>query len=431
MKQVELVETLRRSGIGHDPATDAGRAGRAAFRKRLVGWGGAVIGVGLLLLLAAPELGGLVRGIRADAQEPVAVRIRTVVPTTAGIEEERAERAVIEATGHVVADRATTVSSSVVGRVAEVRVKIGDRVREGDVVARLDDRSERIELARLRIDLKAALANLKAREAELTLARQELERIRPLVRRGIASKAAYDDKTNRLKVMEAERTSAALAVEMARKRIALQEQAIRELIIRAPFGGLVTHVAANSGEIVSPTTGSGTFTRSGICTIVDLDSLLVSVQLAERLLPGIAIGGRAYIAVPALGKTEIAGRVKRIAPFADRQTGTVDVFIAPEPSTRELIRPGMRADVRFVEVNANRRPEGGAAVVLPAGAVRRDERGDHIFTVRAGRAWRQEVTGVRLTDGRYRLMGKTWKTGRDVVVWSQRPLHDGAPIVVR
>ncbi|GAB4573029.1 MAG: efflux RND transporter periplasmic adaptor subunit [Rhodothalassiaceae bacterium] len=423
VEQLKFAETLRQSGIGAGDAPPGLRRGRSSRLARIGLW------VLLILLLATALLAGA-RGYFPRREATVAVRVLELAPPSGSGEGTASAPALpvsgIEATGYVIAERSATVSSSIVGRVSEVLVAVGDSVKANDLVARMDDRAQRIELDRLKIDLDTAYANLKAREAELALAQSELKRARYLVERDAASPALLEEKQNRAEIAEAERVSVALSIEMTRQRIALQEQVLEELAIRAPFDGVVTHVTANPGEIVSPASGGGTFTRTGICTIIDLQSIMVSVQINEKFLPRIAVGDPVGLTFPAIGEQMIDGSVDRIAPYADRQTGTIDILIAPDRAWRDKLRPGIRALASFAS------PSSPAAVasdqmIIPAKAVFRDEAGTHVFVYEAGRARRIGIEGRELENGDFRIKAPGLGS-LHVIVWSSAALFDGQPV---
>ena len=256
----------------------------------------------------------------------------------------KAAAGALEAIGYVLAERTATVSSHVPGRVVEVSVAVGDRVQAGQIVARMDERAARIELQRLQLGLEAERLNLNIKQADFALAERDLERALYLDAQRAANAVLIEERRNRVAVLGAEREAIALRVEMSEKRIDLQQQNLRDLIIVAPFDGIVTDVAANPGEIVSPASGGGTFTRTGICTIIDVQSIGVMLQINERFLPRVRLGDPVRMTLPALGDRRLSGTVARIAPVADRRTGTIDILLSPEPGAQADLKPGLRVN---------------------------------------------------------------------------------------
>ena len=351
-EHLKLVESLREFGIGGSDET-SGMRPRSMLSPPP--WGFVIAAVVLLaglLFLADVKLfartalsGGTALSQETALSERTASSERTArreaapaaspSPATAGA---------LEAIGYVLAERTATVSSPVIGRVAEVSVAVGDRVQAGQIVARMDERAACIELQRLQLGLEAERLNLNIKQADFALAERDLERALYLDAQRAANAVLIEERRNRVAVLAAEREAIALRLEMSEKRISLQQQNLRDLIIVAPFVGIVTAVAANPGEIVSPASGGGTFTRTGICTIIDVQSIGVMLQINERFLPRVRLGDPVRMTLPALGDRQLSGTVARIAPIADRRTGTIDILLSPEPGARADLKPGLRVN---------------------------------------------------------------------------------------
>jgi len=418
-EHLKLVASLREFGIG---GTGAETANQKVQRKRPI-WGLAALAILLGLLAAGVFFAG-----QGDL-ERIAVRVHE--PVYAPIEqvESGAAAGAVEAVGYVVAERTATVSSNVVGRVAEVLVQVGDRVQAGQVVARMDERAARIELERLQLSLEAERVKLKIKEADLALARRELERALYLEKRQVVNTAQVADRRSRVAVLEAERDAITLQIEMSEKRVGLQKQNLEDLIITAPFEGVVTHVAANPGEIVSPASGGGTFTRTGICTIIDLRSIKVMVEINERFLPRIGPGDSVRMTLPAFGDRVVSGTIARISPTADRQTGTIDILVSPESGANVELRPGFRVNALLGAERelANQDPVGA---IIPEAAVLRDKKGAHVFLAENGRARLVRVSGAPDEAGSFRLSDPP-RLDAPVIVWSSAKLGDGSPITIQ
>ncbi|HEX7112359.1 MAG TPA: efflux RND transporter periplasmic adaptor subunit, partial [Mizugakiibacter sp.] len=217
-----------------------------------------------LLLVAAVAAAWLARG-RAVAVEAVAA----VPPAT------NAAAAVLDATGYVTARRQATVSAQITGTLTEVLIEEGDHVAAGQVLARLEDTAQRANLATARAGLAAAEALLGQYQAQLAQARRDLVRQQDLIGRKLTSQQALENAHTSVETLTAQLAAQRSQAELARAQVRSAEVQLDYTVVRAPFAGVVTDKAAQVGEIVSPLSAGGGFTRTGIGTIVDMDSLEV------------------------------------------------------------------------------------------------------------------------------------------------------------
>lgn len=234
-------------------------------------------------------------------------------------------RTVLDAAGYVVARRSATVSAEVTGRVVEVNVEEGMQVSEGDVLARLDDATARANVALSQSEIATQRAALREIESQLATARRDATRKQSLADSSAVSEAELD-----IAVSEVERLEAAVArtrsgITVAQRRLDLAEQALDNTIVRAPFTGVVTAKAAQPGEIVSPVSGGGGFTRTGICTLVDMQSLEIAVDVSENYIQRVAPGQVVQATLNAYPDWTIPARVEAVIPTADRRKGTFAV----------------------------------------------------------------------------------------------------------
>jgi len=253
---------------------------------------------------------------------------------------------VLSASGYVVARRLATVSAEITGRVSEVLVEEGMRVEAGQIVARLDPTLAKIDLAADEAEARAAAAD--AVEAE-----QELRRLRGLTRGTSVSEA---DLTRAEARAASARARADLATESVRRQMAL----LYKYDIRAPFTGVVTARAAQVGEIIAPGSAGGGFTRTGICTIVDMDSLEVEVDVNEAFISRVTPGQPVRATLDAYPEWDIPASVIAIIPTADRSRATVKVRIRLEQKDARIL-PDMAAKVTFLDPAART----GAATQTP------------------------------------------------------------------
>lgn len=259
--------------------------------------------------------------------------------------------ATLEATGYVTARREATVSARIAGQVKAVLVEEGEKVKQGQLLARLNSDQLAAQYRLQQAQLEAAKSKLLALGVEARQARLNLQRITALEEHAEASKADLDNARFALEDVQAKTTAAGRDITVAKRRLTLQAVQLDATNIRAPFSGVVTDKAAQPGEVISPYTGGAGFSRTGICTIVDMRSLEIDVDVDESNIHRVFPGQAATATLDAYPDWQIPAQVITIIPTADRSKGTVRVrvrFLAQDPR----ILPDMAAKVAF---NAHRR----------------------------------------------------------------------------
>jgi HlyD family secretion protein len=250
----------------------------------------------------------------------------------------------LDASGYVVARRKATLSAKIIGKLSEVNFEEGQRVKAGDIVARLDD-----------TNYVAALhqAEALARQAKAAYDNNApiYTRYQSLKKEGAISTDAVE---NQRTVFDNARTQ----YDVTRAQVALAQTNLRDTLVRAPFDGVVTVKVAQVGEIVSPAAAGGGDTRTGIVTIVDMDSLEVLVDVSENYIERVQVGGPATIHLDAYPDLDIPGSVIAIIPTADQSKGTVEVRVAIKAKDSRIL-PQMAARTSFMTA-----PEKGAATVV-------------------------------------------------------------------
>lgn len=364
-----------------------------------------------------------------DRGVPVAVASPT--PVAAG---DGGARSVLDASGYVVARREATVSSKVTGRVAEVLVEEGMEVGEGQLLARLDDVNARRELELARARAAAARSALAEIEVQLRQAELDLRRTRALLEKGAESQAkldaalaARDGLTARLEVARAE-------VTVAERQVALGRQALEDTRIRAPFAGVAVSKDAQPGEMISPVSAGGGFTRTGITTIVDMSSLEIEVDVNEAYIQRVSQNQRAVALLDAYPEWRIPAHVITIVPTADRQKATVKVRIGFDELGDPRILPdmGVKVSFRSEEESAGGEAAGRAsAVLIPRSAVRREGERAVVFVVTGDRAERRAISlgPSGADDGIVEVVAGVRPTDR-VVLDPPETLRDGDAVRV-
>jgi len=337
---------------------------------------------------------------------------------------------VLNASGYVNARRYATVSSKITGRVIDVLIEEGMAVEEGQVLARLDDSNIRAAWELARAQLVSAERGLEETRALLEEAENNYERQKRLVSQNLAS-AAELDRARALAVSLAARAERNLAdVEVARRQIDIYQRQLDDTVIRAPFAGIIVGKNAQPGEMVSPVSAGGGFTRTGIGTIVDMSSLEIEIDVNEAYINRISPGQSAEATLDAYPDWKIPAHVIAIIPTADRQRATVEVRVGFD-ELDDRILPDMGVKVAFHEAEEiEPEAEVRRGVLVPAGALRRDAGRDIVFVASSGTAERRAVSARGYRDGTV-LVESGLQAGESVVVEAPPGLADGDPIKER
>jgi len=329
--------------------------------------------------------------------------VRLIVPETVEVGAAGSRTSVLDASGYVVARRQATVAAEVTGKLIEVLVEEGLAVEQGQVLARMDDATEQAQLELARARLSAARSTLAEIQAQLANARRTLVRQRELHQRDLSSQSELDRAETEVDAFAARLASQREQIEVAARQVELQQQQLGELTIRAPFSGIVIARAAQAGEMVSPISAGGGFTRTGICTIVDMDSLEIEVDVNEAYIDRVETGQPVVARLDAYPDWQIPARVKAVVPAADRQKATVRVRVALE-QTDPRILPEMGVSVRFLAEADDTEVADEAAPrrvsLVPAKSVFEAEGRSYVFVVDQRQLERRAVRpGARRDDG--------------------------------
>ena len=393
MDKAELVNRLK---IDREETASSGRPLKWFIAIAVVaGAAIATYSLGLLDSIAPPAQAGplAVETVLAQAESPSA-----------------AGDSVLDATGYVVARRQATVSSKVTAKVIDVLVEEGMVVERGQLLAVLDDSipQARLRLAESQLDAaKAALAELQVdlRQAQLDLGRTE-----NLAERNLASQADLDRDSLSVEGLMARLSRTARDIAVSERSLALQRQELTDMEIRAPFDGVVIAKAAQPGEMISPVSAGGGFTRTGICTIVDMDSLEVEVDVNEAYINRVYPDQPVTVALNAYPDDDIPASVIATIPAADRNKATVRVrirFLERDPR----VLPDMGVRVSFLEQAEDTGESVGQAqvpsgVLVPASAVSGADGARFVWVVENQTAERRDVvvgdsvgSRVRISNG--------------------------------
>jgi HlyD family secretion protein len=335
------------------------------------------------------------------------------------------ERTVLNASGYVVARREATVSSKVTGKVVDVLIEEGVRVEPGQVLAHLDDTNVRTSLALAQAQLDSARSGLAETRVRLAEAERDLNRQAALLQGRASSQAEYDRVESARQALQARLAAQQADIGVAERSVAVWQQQLDDTVIRAPFGGIVTSKNAQPGEMISPISAGGGFTRTGICTIVDMDSLEIEIDVNESYINRVTPGQPVEATLDAYPQWRIPCRVIAIIPTADRQKSTVRVRVGFERLDPRIL-PQMAVKVAFQE-KAGADAPATRAVSFPRAAVREQDGRTYVFVARDGRAERRAVTlGGPPTGDAVATAGLA--AGERVILDPPAALTDGAAI---
>ena len=352
-----------------------------------------------------------------------AVEVATVTVEAAN----GADGAVLNASGYVVARRLATVSSKVTGRVSEVLFEEGAEVAAGQVLARLDATTVQAEANVSVQGLEAARSSLREIEVRLADARRTLERNRNLLERKLIAQSVVDAAEAEVAALAARLAAARAEVGVAQSQVALSNQILADLEIRAPFKGVVISKDAQPGEMVSPMSAGGGFTRTGVATIVDMDSREVEVDVNEAYINRVQARQKVECVLDAYPDWKIPGHVISIVPTADRQKATVRVRIGLDELDPRIL-PDMGIKVSFLEDATGTQP--ASVPEVPANAIVTDGEATFVWMVRDGKAEKQPVKVGATKAGSVPVL-EGLAGGEVIVVDPPRRLRPGAAVELK
>ena len=360
-------------------------------------------------------------------------RTRPAVVRTITVQDGASRRGatLLNGTGYVTARNKATVSSKVTGKVVEVLIEEGMKVEAGQVLARLDSSNVEKSLHLSEAQAESARKALEETRANLEQAEREFRRVTQLVADKVASASDLDRAEALAKSLKArlERQQADVAV--ADRDTALWKQQLDDTIIRAPFSGIVTTKDAQPGEMISPVSAGSGFTRTGICTIVDMSSLEIEVDVNESYINRVKPAQPVEATLDSYPDWQIPTRVIAIIPTADRQKATVKVRVGFEKLDPRIL-PDMSVKVAFQSAS---RPasapaeaeKAGGNMTIPKSAVRQRDGRDVVWVVRDGRAEQRAVT-LGTTRGDDVAIVAGLSGGEKIVVDQTGQLADGARV---
>jgi len=343
----------------------------------------------------------------------------------------------LNASGYITPRRRATIAAKITGRVTGVFFDEGTRVKEGQLLATLDDADAKRALDSAKADRDAAHAAIADYEVQLRNSQILLRRAEQLQQAGVQTQEALDNATTAVDSLKAKIVLARQQVAASEARIGVAQQAVDNCTIRAPFAGIVVSKDAQVGEMVSPISAGGGFTRTGISTIVDMHSNEIEVDVNESYIAKVAAGQEVTATLDAHPDKPFPAKVRTIIPTADRQKATVKVRITiPNLEKYDFILPDMGVKVAFLEHEKPAPKDKGkekgpeAVAFIPKSAVRSEAGSSFVFLFRDGKVERRAVKlGTERGTEVAVLAGVL--PGDSLVVKGPESLHDGDKVEIR
>ena len=351
------------------------------------------------------------------------VRTGTAREATGSIEE-----TILNASGYVTARRRATVSSKVTGKLVEVLVEEGMAVRKGQVLARLDDATVRSQLALAEAKLEVAQRGFAEQEVRLREAELTLGRTRRLVDDGVVGTADLDGAVAEVDSLKARIALARGQVVVAEREIDVLRIQLDDMAIRAPFDGVAISKDAEAGEMISPVSAGGGFTRTGVSTIVDMGSLEIEVDVNESYINRVQDDQRVVATLDAYPNWDIPAAVITTVPAADRQRATVLVRIGFDQLDPRIL-PDMGVKVAFLEEQRPQTRTRETRLLMPAAAARNQDGQDIVYVVRGDLVERRVVRLGSVAGDQVEVMAGV-TAGERVIVDGPADLADGDRVVV-
>lgn len=391
---------------------DPHKRGSGSAGKRV-----ALVVIGLVVLIA------IAAGVYSFIPRAAAVEVATVQQADNG------PQVLLNASGYVTPQRRATVAAKITGRVTGVYFTEGMHVRQGYVLAKLDDSDARKALVAATADRNATQASIADLQVQLKNAEIQLHRAQELQQQGVQTQEALDNARMAVNSLQAKIDFTREQVTAGDARIREAQQAVDNCVIRAPFNGIIVSKDAQVGEMVSPLSAGGGFTRTGIATVVDMSSNEIEVDVNENYIARVKPKQKVTATLDAYPDWKIPAHVRTIIPTADRQKATVEVRIAFDKLDPRIL-PDMGVKVTFLGEEAKQAAKAPAGFMVPQGAIRDDGGQKIVFLVKGNHVERRAVKVGESHDSQAQLLAGV-TAGDMVVVHGPSDLKDGQTVEVK
>ncbi len=386
---------------------------RGARRFNWLTW--IFVGLGILLLASA--------GVYALRHRAPVVEVAVAHAVTGS-----SRAALLNASGYVTPRQRATIAAKITARVDQVLIDEGMHVQAGQVLARLDASDAQRRMTSAKADRDATSAQLADLKVNLTNADKQLVRTKGLFQGGVASQEALDRDQTAADSLRARIASTEGQVVAADARIQVAQQDIDNCTVRAPFAGIIVSKDAQRGEMVSPISAGGGFTRTGIATIVDMNSIEIEVDVNESYISRVKAAQPVTAVLDAYPDWQIPAKVRTVIPTADRQKATVKVRISFDKLDPRIL-PDMGVKVTFLGEETPAQQQ-GATMLVPAAAVRSEDNKQVVLIYRDGRVERRAVRIGNTRDAGVEVLAGV-RDGDQVVVKGPEGLHDGDAVEIK
>lgn len=355
--------------------------------------------------------------------------IKTALAKVQKFTPQQAEQITLQASGYVTARRKATVSSKITGKIVEVLVEEGDIVEQNQIVAKLDNSNAHNQFLLSQFQLQTSKAQVNETAELLKEAKKSLQRKKETAQH--LSQAELDSSEVSFNSLNAQLQTRKAEVITAEQRVQIQRQNLEDLIIRAPFAGVVVTKNAQPGEMISPVSAGGGFTRTGICGLVDMSSLEIEVDVNETFIDKITPGQPVHATLHAYKNWKIPAKVIAIVPTANRQKSTVKVRIAfDELDPRILPDMGVKvAILNAMSATTNKNSKLESGILVPSSAIINKDGQVLIYIADKGIA-RQRVISTKVQAHNKLLITSGLSAGDNYVVDIPKTLYDGAAISI-
>jgi RND family efflux transporter MFP subunit len=381
-------------------------------------------GLGWILLLLLVVIGA---GIWWWLKRPTEITVQTAVVQMRN-SGSAGGKTLLNASGYVTTRLEATVSSKITGKVAEILIEEGMKVEKDQILAKLDASNVMAGLRLAEAELASIRTYLAETEPMLKFAKTELDRLTELVATKAISKSDRDKVEAEFETLKAKLERQRADIVVAERQVDEWKQQLDDTIIRAPFAGVVTTKDSQPGEMISPMSAGGSFTRTGICSLVDMDSLEIEVDVGESFINRVKEGQPVVATLDAYPDWKIPCKVLAIIPTADRQKATVKVRVAFEKLDPRIL-PQMGVKVAFQDDGAASTTAGGNLPAAPKEAIRKIDNRDVIWVLRDGKAERRAVT-VAHSDADGVSISAGLSQGETVILNAPATLTDGAAVTI-
>ncbi len=394
---------------------DSSRSGSGVGKK--LGYATAVLGLIVIL-------GGI--GLAFRNQTPVVEVITAQKPEPGG------RSAILNASGYVTPRRRATIAAKITGRVTGVFFDEGTHVHAGQLLATLDDSDAKRALDSAKADRDSSQAAIADFEVQLKFSQIELRRAEQLQKAGVQTQEQLDTASTNVDSLKAKIELAKQQVAASQARIAEAQQAVDNCTITAPYDGIVVSKDAQVGEMVSPISAGGGFTRTGIATIVDMNSNEIEVDVNESFIARVKDHQKVTAILDAYPDWEIPSHVRTVIPTADRQKATVKVRISFDKLDPRIL-PDMGIKVTFLSDEPVKKPDANAPVVaalLPSEALHDDGGKKIVYLVKNDKLERRAVA-VGNTQGSQTEIMSGIAVGDAIVVKGPANMQDGLAVQIK